>query len=33
MSFAVNYLGHWLLAVLLLQSMDTEVGRVVWMSS
>lgn len=28
-AFASNYLGHWLLALLLLQSMDTEFGRVV----
>ncbi|ORY06678.1 hypothetical protein BCR34DRAFT_604160 [Clohesyomyces aquaticus] len=32
-TFAVNYLGHWLLTVLLLQSMDREVGRVLWISS
>lgn len=33
MTFAANYLGHWLLTVLLLQSMDREVGRVIWVSS
>lgn len=32
-TFATNYLGHWLLTLLLLQSMDLEVGRVVWISS
>ncbi|KAH9993901.1 NAD(P)-binding protein [Xylariaceae sp. FL0662B] len=32
-SFAVNYLGHWLLTLLLLQSMDRERGRIVWLSS
>jgi NAD(P)-dependent dehydrogenase (short-subunit alcohol dehydrogenase family) len=32
-TFAKNYLGHWLLTMLLLQSMDREVGRVVWISS
>ncbi|KAF3009409.1 hypothetical protein E8E14_009985 [Neopestalotiopsis sp. 37M] len=33
MSFMVNYLGHWLLTLLLLQSMDLERGRIVWLSS
>lgn len=33
MTFTVNYLGHWLLTLLLLQSMDREMGRVVWISS
>ncbi|KAK7697380.1 hypothetical protein SLS64_013571 [Diaporthe eres] len=33
MTFASNYLGHWLLTVLLLQSMDREVGRVVVVGS
>ncbi|KAI1842345.1 hypothetical protein JX266_011513 [Neoarthrinium moseri] len=33
MTFAVNYLGHWLLTLLLLQSMDREKGRVIWISS
>lgn len=28
-AFASNYLGHWLLVLLLLQSMDLELGRVV----
>lgn len=28
-AFASNYLGHWLLVLLLLQSMDTKLGRVV----
>jgi NAD(P)-dependent dehydrogenase (short-subunit alcohol dehydrogenase family) len=32
-AFAANYLGHWLLTLLLLQSMDPEVGRVLWISS
>ncbi|KAF2477175.1 uncharacterized protein BDR25DRAFT_339170 [Lindgomyces ingoldianus] len=32
-TFATNYLGHWLLTVLLLQSMDREIGRVLWISS
>jgi NAD(P)-dependent dehydrogenase (short-subunit alcohol dehydrogenase family) len=33
MTFASNNLGHWLLTLLLLQSMDRERGRVVVMSS
>ncbi|KAK8115448.1 short-chain dehydrogenase [Apiospora sp. TS-2023a] len=33
MTFVVNYLGHWLLTLLLLQSMDRETGRIVWISS
>ncbi|KAM4066413.1 short chain dehydrogenase [Hirsutella rhossiliensis] len=33
MSFASNYLGHWLLTLLLLQSMDAEAGRVVVIGS
>ncbi|KAI0100868.1 hypothetical protein GGR51DRAFT_531244 [Nemania sp. FL0031] len=33
MAFAVNYLGHWLLTLLLLKSMDREVGRVVVLGS
>ncbi|RYP62900.1 hypothetical protein DL770_009509 [Monosporascus sp. CRB-9-2] len=33
MSFASNYLGHWLLTLLLLQSMDRECGRVVIIGS
>jgi NAD(P)-dependent dehydrogenase (short-subunit alcohol dehydrogenase family) len=28
-AFASNYLGHWLLTLLLLQSMDRETGRIV----
>ncbi|KAI3390275.1 hypothetical protein diail_10670 [Diaporthe ilicicola] len=32
-SFVVNYLGHWLLVLLLLESMDREKGRIVWISS
>ncbi|KAI2615843.1 NAD(P)-binding protein [Hypoxylon sp. NC1633] len=32
-SFAVNYLGHWLLAVLLLRSLDRDKGRIIWISS
>lgn len=33
MTFASNYLGHWLLAVLLLQSMDVQTGRIVVIGS
>ncbi|KAI0470243.1 putative short-chain dehydrogenase [Xylaria cf. heliscus] len=33
MSFTVNYLSHWLLAVMLLQSMDREAGRIIWINS
>lgn len=32
-SFCVNYLGHWLLTLLLLKSMDKESGRIVLISS
>lgn len=32
-AFASNYLGHWLLVLLLLQSMDQESGRIVVVSS
>ncbi|RDL32695.1 uncharacterized protein BP5553_09151 [Venustampulla echinocandica] len=32
-SFAANYLGHWLLAVLLLRSLDPQNGRVVFLGS
>lgn len=32
-AFACNYLGHWLLVLLLLQSMDQESGRIVVVSS
>jgi NAD(P)-dependent dehydrogenase (short-subunit alcohol dehydrogenase family) len=33
MSFASNYLGHWLLTLLLLQSIDRECGRIVVLGS
>ncbi|KAK8085894.1 hypothetical protein PG997_007165 [Apiospora hydei] len=33
LTFVVNYLGHWLLTLLLLQSMDRQTGRIVWISS
>ncbi|KAK7985764.1 short-chain dehydrogenase, partial [Apiospora saccharicola] len=33
MTFVVNYLGHWLLTMLLLQSMDRESGRIVVVGS
>jgi NAD(P)-dependent dehydrogenase (short-subunit alcohol dehydrogenase family) len=33
MVFAANYLGHWLLALMLLQSMDRENGRIVIVGS
>lgn len=33
MTFASNYLGHWLLALLLLQSMDATHGRIVVVGS
>ncbi|KAJ4385378.1 hypothetical protein N0V93_009805 [Gnomoniopsis smithogilvyi] len=33
MTFASNYLGHWLLAILLLQSMDRQAGRIVVIGS
>ncbi|KAF2009348.1 putative short-chain dehydrogenase [Aaosphaeria arxii CBS 175.79] len=32
-SFATNYLGHWLLSMLLLQSIDADRGRVLWICS
>lgn len=32
-TFASNYLGHWLLAILLLQSMDPQAGRIVVIGS
>ncbi|KAI2617081.1 putative short-chain dehydrogenase [Hypoxylon sp. NC1633] len=32
-TFVVNYLSQWLLAILLLQSIDKSQGRVVWISS
>lgn len=33
LTFATNYLGHWLLSLLLLGSMDRERGRILWVSS
>jgi NAD(P)-dependent dehydrogenase (short-subunit alcohol dehydrogenase family) len=33
MSFVSNYLGHWLLVLLLLRSMDKAMGRVIVLSS
>ncbi|CAN8100472.1 unnamed protein product [Discula destructiva] len=33
MTFASNYLGHWLLAILLLQSMDPQAGRIIVIGS
>ncbi|KAK8008210.1 hypothetical protein PG991_010761 [Apiospora marii] len=33
MAFMINYLGHWLLTMLLLQSMDRESGRIVVVGS
>jgi len=33
LTFAANYLGHWLLVLLLLQSMDREMGRIVVLRS
>lgn len=33
MAFTVNYLSHWLLILLILQSMDRENGRIIWISS
>ncbi|KAI1210113.1 NAD(P)-binding protein [Annulohypoxylon truncatum] len=32
-TFVVNYLSHWLLTLLLLQSMDRDRGRIIWISS
>ncbi|KAI1120820.1 NAD(P)-binding protein [Nemania abortiva] len=32
-TFIVNYLGHWLLVMMLLESMDRDRGRIVWLSS
>jgi len=32
-TFAANYLGHWLLALLLLKSIDKEAGRIVVIGS
>lgn len=31
--FAANYLGHWLLTLLLLESMDKEAGRIIILGS
>lgn len=33
LTFCVNYLGHWLLTLLLLKSMDKKSGRIVLISS
>lgn len=33
MEFMANYLGHWLLVLLLLQSMDRDLGRIVVLGS
>lgn len=32
-TFAANYLGHWLLTLLLLKSMDKEEGRIIVIGS
>ncbi len=32
-TFVANYLGHWLLTLLLLQSIDKESGRIVVIGS
>jgi NAD(P)-dependent dehydrogenase (short-subunit alcohol dehydrogenase family) len=32
-TFSANYLGHWLLTLLLLQSMDKDSGRIVLVGS
>lgn len=32
-TFATNYLGHWLLALMLLGSMNREIGRIIWVTS
>ena len=32
-TFAANYLGHWLLTLLLLKSMDKEAGRIIVIGS
>lgn len=32
-TFVVNYLGHWLLTLLLLRSINKERGRIIWISS
>lgn len=33
LTFATNYLGHWLLTLMLLGSMDRDRGRILWVSS
>lgn len=33
LTFATNYLGHWLLTLMLLGSMDRERGRILWVTS
>lgn len=32
-TFAANYLGHWLLTLLLLESVDKEAGRIIIIGS
>ena len=32
-TFAANYLGHWLLTLLLLESMNKEAGRIIVIGS
>lgn len=33
LTFATNYLGHWLLTLMLLGSMDRDRGRILWVTS
>lgn len=33
LTFATNYLGHWLLTLMLLRSMDRDRGRILWVTS
>lgn len=33
LTFATNYLGHWLLCMMLLGSMDRDRGRILWVTS
>lgn len=33
LTFATNYLGHWLLTLMLLGSMDRDKGRILWVTS
>ena len=33
LTFATNYLGHWLLTLMLLGSMDRDRGRIIWVTS